>query len=327
MQTLTRQGAFDADAVRAINQNFANLFPSQGASYFVDPAAGNDGNDGLTPANAKRTLSAAYSLCAAGKNDVVYLLSDGATTSTARLAANFDWAKNATHLVGVSSGVNISNRSRIAPAAAVTAFASFFTVSASGCLFQNIQFFQGFDTGVAAEICVTVTGSRNHFVGCHIAGMGDAASATDTGSRNLKVSGGENQFDDCAIGIDTVARTVANASVELSGGAARNVFRNCLFPLYATGAGAFVLLTAAAAAIDRFTLFDRCTFLNSIKSGSGTSITGACSMAASAGGLLMFRDLAMVGCSALGADATSKAQIYTFGPANGTSTGIGANPA
>jgi hypothetical protein len=327
MRTLNQQGAFDASAMNAINQNFANLFPTQGNSYFCDPAAGADSNDGLTPTSAKRTLAAAYAMCASGKNDVVYLLSDGATASTARLSANFTWAKSATHLVGVSSGVNISNRSRIAPTAAVTAFADFFTVSGSGCLFQNIQFYQGFDTGVAAEICVTVSGSRNHFVGCHIAGMGDAASATDTGSRNLKVSGGENQFDDCTIGIDTVARTVANGSIELSGGAARNVFRNCMFPLYATGAGVFVFIAAAAAAIDRFTLFDRCTFLNSIKSGSGTAITGACSLAASAGGLLMFRDLAMVGCTALGADATSKAQIYTFGPANGTSTGIGANPA
>ena len=97
--------------------------------------------------------------------------------------------------------------------------------------------------------------------------------------------------------------------------------------MFATNAGVLGVITAGAAAIDRFTLFNRLTVLNSIKSGSGTAITGLCSLAASAGGLLMFRDLAMVGVSSLGADATSKAQIYEFGPANSTSTGIGANPA
>jgi hypothetical protein len=319
-------GASNAQAIQNYIQQMGLGFT--GKVYYLDPANGDNHNNGISPDQAVQTLAQGYALLRSGYNDVLVLVSNGATTSSARLSAGFTWAKSAAHLVGVSSGVNISNRSRIAPTAAVTAFANFFTVSGSGCLFSNIQWFQGFDTGVAAEICLTVTGGRNLFVNCHIAGMGDTVSATDTGSRNLKITGtGENQFVNCVIGIDTVARTVANASLEFASGTPRNEFRNCQFPIFATGAGALIGITAGAAAMDRFQLFDRCTFLNSIKSGAGTAITGAFTLAASSGGLLMFRDLAMVGVTSLGSDATSKAQMYEFGPANSTSTGIGANPA
>lgn len=300
-----------------------------GQSFFVDPANGNDANPGTSAFKAVKTLAAALALCVAGRGDTVYLISDGSTTATARLSANLDWNKNNTHLVGISSGVNISNRSRIAPTAAVAAFANFFTVSASGCLLQNLQCFQGFNAGVAASICLTVTGGRNAFVNCHVAGMGstDGADAQDAGSRNLKISGtGENQFLNCTVGIDTIARTVANASVEFAGGAPRNVFKGCRFLMFATNAGVLYGIVSAAAGSDRFQSFEDCTFINAIKSGSGTAITGAFTLAASIGGLILLANPRSVGVSTWGTDATSDAQIYVVGPAIGAGTGIGVNP-
>jgi hypothetical protein len=327
MSQITQFGAFTPATGSQIAGLIGSQVPLFRNVYYVDAVHGSDVADG-SRTSPLRTVDVAYGLCVAGMNDAVAIIGDGTTASTWRLSTGFTWAKNATHLVGLSSGVNVSNRSRIAPTAGATAFANFFTVSASGCLFQNLQWFQGFGTGTTAEICMTVTGGRNMFVNCAISGMGDTAGATDTGSRDLKISGtGENQFVDCTIGIDTIARTVANANIEFAGGAPRNEFRNCQMIMFATGAGALGVIVADAAGSDRFQLFDRLTVLNSIKSGSGTAITGLCSLAASMGGLLYFRDLAMVGVSSLGADATSKAQIYEFGPANSTSTGIGNNPA
>jgi hypothetical protein len=297
-----------------------------GQSFFVDPANGSDLNPGTSASKAVDTLAAALALCVAGRGDIVYLISDGSTTGTARLTANLDWNKNNTHLVGVSSGVNISNRSRIAPETAGLTFANFFTVSASGCLFQNLQWFHGFALGAASAICLTVTGGRNAFVNCHIAGMGstDGADAQDAGSRNLKISGpGENQFVNCTIGLDTIARTVANASVEFAGGAPRNVFKNCRFLFFATGAGVLGVKVALAGGSDRWQEFDNCAFINAIKSGAGLAMTGVTILAANIGGLIYFRNCDNVGCGPWGSsDATTKAQIYVSGPITTNTTGI-----
>lgn len=330
-QELKKEGAFDHDLRTAINQMFSELYSSvllSGNVYYIDPVTGIDINNGTSPAKAVQSLDRGYQLLTDGNNDILVVLGDGTTTATVRLSANFTWAKNAAHLIGVASGVNISNRARIAPTSGVTAFANFFTVSGNGCRFQNLQWFHGFTIGVAAAICMTVTGGRNMFSNCHIAGMGDTESGHDAGSRNVKISGtGENQFVDCTIGIDTIARDVANASVEFAGGCPRNVFRRCLFPLYATANTVLYGIVSAAAGSDRFQLFDQCTFLNAIKSGTGTAITGAFTLAASIGGLIALTYPMSVGVTAWGTDATSKAQMYVVGPANSTSTGVGANPA
>jgi hypothetical protein len=330
---IPNQGAFTIANISAIMANLQQVIGVTGNVYFLDPANGNDNFNGQFPTNQGggqgpvKTLASGYALLADGNNDVLVLISNGTVSSTARLSSGFTWAKNAAHLVGMCSPSLFSQRARIAPTAAVTAFANFFTVTGNGCYFRNIQLFQGFDTGVAASIALTVSGQRNVFENMHIAGMGDAASAQSATSRCVVLSGGENLFRNCAIGLDTVARTVANANIEFSGGAARNVFENCFFPMFATAATALGVIVAAAAASDRFQLFDRCTFINAIKSGAGTAITGLATLAAAMGGMLVFRDLTTVGVTSLGSDATSKAQMYAFGPANSTSTSIAANPA
>lgn len=327
---ITQEGAFDSTIRRALDQMLGELFnyiiPS-GTIYFLDPVNGLDTNNGLTSAAAFHSLSAAYAACTAGKNDVVCLISDGTTSSTARVDAAFTWAKNATHLIGISSGVNISNRSRIAPTSTTTAFANFFTVSGSGCFFRNIQWFQGFATGTTSQIAMTVTGGRNLFLDCHIAGMGDNESAQSAGSRSLKISGtGENQFVNCTIGVDTISRTQANASVEFAGATPRNTFTNCLFP-FQGAAGMLGVLGTGAACMDRFQLFQNCKFINNVKSSSTTMTALASVTSASPGGLLFFSQSTILGITKWG-DTLGLANSYvdTPVPTAGTS-GIAVNPA
>lgn len=324
-------GALTLQGVTAlVNAIMASQFKTTGNIYYCDPKNGIDNNNGqqatqgaINGQGPVKTPLAGYGLLVSGNNDVLVLISDGTTSSTARVDAAFTWSKNAAHLIGVSSGVNISNRSRIAPTGTTTAFANFFTVSGNGCLFSNIEWFHGFNTGTTAAICMTVTGGRNMFQGCHIAGMGDTASAQSSTSRSLLISGstGENMFVNCTIGLDTQASNTTNASIELAGGTPRNQFINCLFPRYSSSTGTLIGVVAAASAIDRFTLFKNCTFLNGLKSG-GATLSAAFTMAASAGGMLVMDPLCMlVGISAFGTDATSLAQIFVGGPAVNSGAG------
>jgi hypothetical protein len=299
----------------------------KGVNIFLDPLNGSDHNSGFGPHDAKATLDGtqgAFSVATAGQGDVIYILSDGSTTATVRVDAAFTWNKKNTHLVGISSGSRFSGRARIAPNGATTAFANFFTVSVDGCRFENVQWFHGFNTGVAAAICMTVTGNRNVFVNCHIAGMGDAVSAQSATSRSLKIStGGENDFIDCVIGLDTVTRTaVANASVEFAAATPRNTFKGCVFPIYTSSAVPVIIKGAASGCMDRFQLFERCLFINGAGSGS-TTLTGTVLLAASAGGILFLKDCDNVACGPWGSsDATTKAQIYVSGPITTNTTGI-----
>jgi hypothetical protein len=289
----------------------AGGIPFTGNYYFVNYATGADGNDG-SASSPMKTLSAAYTRCTSGNNDVVFIVGDGGTAASQRLSATFTWAKNATHLIGVTAPTAIAQRARIAPLAATTAFASFFVVSGSGCMFANFSVFQGFDTGVASSIAWTNSGSRNYYANVQFGGMGDAASAQNAGSRSLKVTGSENTFDGCTVGLDTVTRTAANASLEMSGGTTRNVFRDCLFPTYTSSATSVAIKVPAASDIDRFALFDRCVFINAVESGS-TVMTGVVMMAASAGGMVLFKNCTSVGATTYGYDATTNGQAYVDG--------------
>ena len=323
-QLSLQTGAFTDQSADAIAQRISQAsLGTTGKIFYCDAVNGDDESTGTAPQELSpgvgpvATLAAGYALLTEGANDVLVLIGNGLSSGSARISANFTWSKNAAHLVGICSPSLISQRARIAPPTGVaTAFANFFTVSGSGCFFSNFELFQGFATGVAAEICLTVTGSRNVFSNVQVAGMGDtsaSAGAASTTSRNLKISGGENLFVDCVIGLDTIARSVANASIEFAGGAARNIFRRCLLISQATIATAIGIYTAGAAAIDRFTLFDDCAFINAVNSG-GTAMNALIQIAASSGGMIVLKNCMCVGITKT-VDATSATQAWVYGPA------------
>lgn len=323
--------------------NIAGM-PLTGTWYFVNPASGSDGNPG-TADQPLATLYRAHALATAGKNDVVVLVGDGSTTGTARLstalaqsvdssvsAGTLVWSKNATHLIGVCAPTMVSQRARLAPPSGtytVTTFgsANFVTVSASGCIFSNFSTFNGFSTGGASQICWTDSGARNFYGNVMFGGMGDAGSAGDAGSRSLKISGGgEHTFVGCELGLDTVTRGAANATLEFSGGTARSTFIACNFVFQTSGATPLGIIVSAAAGSDRWQKFDRCSFINNVGSTS-TTMSGLATLAASMGGLLLMKDCSLVGITEFGTDATSRGQIYVDGAAPTAATsGIAVTP-
>lgn len=320
--------------------------PLTGTWFFVNPLTGNDGNSGLSPDEPLATLYMAHSKMTAGKNDVCLLIGNGGTTATARLstalaqsvdssvsAGTLVWSKNACHLIGETAPTSVAQRARIAPPSgtytqATFGSGNFVTVSAQGCIFANFSTFNGFSTGGTNQICWTDSGGRNYYANVQIGGMGDAASAQDTGSRSLKLSGstGENTFDGCEIGLDTVTRTVANASIEFAGGCPRNTFRGCNLPFQTSNAGVLGIIVSLAAGSDRWQKFDRCTFINNVGSTS-TTMSALATLAASMGGILLMKECTMVGITEWGTDATARGQIYVDGAApTAGSSGIAVTP-
>lgn len=333
MAIVSGGGAFTRQNISDINSNFSQVLPfTSGNIIYLNPASANTLAQDGSAQRPYTTLAAAYSATRNGMNDVIVLVGNGATSATARVEAAFTWSNNATHLIGIASPVLLSQRARIAPTGSTTAFSPFFTVSGSGCLFQNIEWFHGFTTGMATEICMTVTGSRNYFKNCQFAGMADTdhASADGAGSRHLKIGSagsGENVFEDCTIGEDTTARTTTNASVELAGGTPRNIFRRCYFPVFATNAGVLGILGTGNACVDRFNEFHDCVFVNSIKSGAGTAMTALGSFTTGApGGLVVLKGCAAIGVTKFG-DTNFLANSYIdMAAVSASAGGLGVNP-
>src|ERR1019366_1455386 len=150
-------GAFTTQTLAAIVASFAALNAgvfTPGNIFWLDPKNGLDTTGDGKLNKPMGTLPGAYGLCVAGNNDIVALIGDGATDATARVSAAFTWAKAATHLIGMCPPTLYSQRARIAPKTTDAAFTPFFTLSAAGCMFQNVEIYAGFTTGMAAALAV-----------------------------------------------------------------------------------------------------------------------------------------------------------------------------
>ena len=316
---------------------------TNGRVIFVDYVNGSDSYNG-NASSPKKTIYSAYANARDGYNDVIVIVDNGLSTGSQRLslanavavdstvtAGTLVLSKNAVHIVGMGAP-SPNSRARFAPPTGTYTMATFgsgnfVTMAGSGCIVANVSFYNGFSTGGSAQICFTVSGGRNYFGNVQFGGAGDAASAQSTSSRSLLVSGtGENRFVNCTMGLDTVTKTVANATLELAAATPRNEFIGCNFPFYTSSATTIGILGTGAGCIDRTTLFRSCTFGNAAQSGS-TTMSGLATLPASAGGLLLMKDCTMVGISEFGTDATTRGQIYVDGAAATAGTsGIAVNP-
>lgn len=320
-----------------------------GKVFFVAPGAANasDGNRGDTLSAPFATLYKAHSVMTAGNNDVCYLVGNGAASGSARLslanaqavdstasAGTLNWTKNACHLIGVCAPTSTAQRARIAPPSgtytqATFGSGNFVVVTGSGCIFSNFSLFNGFSTGGTSQICWTDNGSRNFYSNVDFGGLADAASAQDAASRVLKIGSagsGENTFVGCNIGLDTVTRTVANASLELAGATPRNSFIDCIFPFQTSAATPLGILATGANALDRWNLFKGCSFINNIKSSSTTMTVLASITSSSANGLLEFKDCTLIGITKFGDTIALAASYVDGGPPAAATTGLAVNP-
>ena len=289
--------------------------------YIVDPINGSDSNLGTTFQKPLLTVAAAYALCTTNQNDVV-LLVGGPTANTP--AAAIDWAKDYTHLIGLSADLpGVGQRCRIVGSAAVDS-AYVVDFQGDGCIVKNIQFYQGNDAA-ADSGAAKISGDRNHFVNCFFAGMGHATAAGRSGSYSLKLTGAENAFERCTIGLATQCRTAANTELWLTGECNRNQFRDCDIVSWSVTAGKF-LVKLDASAVPYTLTFRDCIFsnLNSNNGASGTVLTDAISDAATP-----MHHIYLHNCLGEGFTGWADTATYIFSanaaPNNGF--GLGLNPA
>ena len=290
----------------------SGLPPFTGNYYWVDQTNGSDGNTG-GPQDPFKTLAQAHSVCTANNNDVVFLV------GSVNLTATLTWSKAKTHLIGLI-GLSQNNRARISQTGS-TVFSPLVSVTAEGCIFRNIGTFHGFNDA-STQICWQDSGGRNSYEGVQFLGMGNATAAAQAGSRSLLVTGttGENRFTNCQIGLDTVTRaTNANASLEIAGGSPRNYFASCVFPMLTSLAGN-TMVTVGASGMDRWAVFDNCSFINCVDS-TATTATNAFSVSGSAGGSVVLNNCITIGCTNV--SASGPVYVNQISAAGGNTTYIG----
>lgn len=298
-----------------------------GRWIFADYANGSDGNDGSADFPVQ-TLSQAYSLTTDGNNDVVVIVGDGSTAATQRLSSSLTWSNSATHLIGMTAPSMQAQRARISTLTTQTTNISpLMTVSGSGCYFANFSFFQGVGQASTDEKLIDITGSRNYFGNIHFGGMGAAAGAARAGSYVMYINGGgENLFQHCAIGLETIQRSAANASVKIAGGAQRNQFEDCIFPMNAGASSPLFLDASTANALNGSSMiFRRClfTYLPNITGATQPAVVGTVS--ATVNGVVIFDQ-----CTTNAAKwvaATTNAIVSGFPAGNGFSSGTFATAA
>lgn len=298
-----------------------------GRWIFADYANGSDGNPGYANAPVQ-TLSQAYSLATAGKNDVIVIVSDGTTASTQRLTSSLTWAKNATHLIGMSPPTAIANRARISHlTTATTNINPLMTVSAADCMFFNFSFFQGIGQASTDEKLIDITGDRNWFGNIQFGGMGHTNGATRAGSYIIKLAGGdENLFDGCVIGLETIQRSGANASVILSSASQRNMFRGCQFMMAASATSPLFLNLSTANCLNGSSMIMRnCLFQNLTGISGASNPAVVATLNASINGLLIF-DQCTTNATKWAA-ATTQAIVSGYAIGNGFSSGVFATAA
>lgn len=299
------------------------LMQAGGNWYYCDPTNGTTSGDGLTAASANSNLDTVYALLRDGYNDGVIFIG-GATAYKPTTAGGIVWSKNYAHLIGATNSLpGMGQRARIVNDAA-NDLSVLFTLSGNGCMVANIQFFDGKDSA-ADGACLLVSGSRNHLVNCFVAGMGDATASgpfSRAGSYSAKVTGAENTFTDCTIGLDTIARTAANAELIVSG--VRNRFNGCEFRSNST-TSTHLLVSIDNTADMRDVQFNNCLFFN-YSTNWATGITDA--IGVSGGGATVYVIIDPL-CQFVGVGmgvASTVTHVYGSGAAPNAGFGISTQP-
>ena len=225
--------------------------------YFVDKTNGSDGNDDRSLDHAMATIAAAYAKTISGRHDTIFIVG----TSSNNIASTLTWSNSQTHLIGICAPTGIAQRARIFQTSGTTNVSPLLNITGSGCIFKNFYIFQGVDAG--SLIDVAVTGGRNYFENVHFAGCAAAANAINGGA-SLSLSGDENRFVHCTIGVDTSSNAAGCTGLLFpsAANAARNVFETCLFLMNAAHKGAYHVEAIGNTSLQRYTVFRHSLFLN-----------------------------------------------------------------
>lgn len=284
-------------------------------AFFVDPANGNNSNDGETPQTAVASVATAYTKTTSGHNDVVFFIG-GATADT--LTTALTWSNSYTHLIGISAPVpGEGQRCRII-GGSTTDITSVITLSGSGCIFANLKIANEADANVDAGAMV-ISGDRNMLYNVMVAGMLHATPAARAGSYSLNISGSENFLERCTIGADTITRAAANADLLLSGGMRNKIWDSEIISQSDTAGHFAVLITDT----DRYVEFNNVKFYN-FSVNWATSLTNAISITEASTYYVILRgNCLFVGYTGI---ADTVTHVYGAGAASNAGMFLATNP-
>jgi hypothetical protein len=272
--------------------------------FFCDPRTGSDGNDGRAREHAVATVGRLHDLMTDEAGDVGYFVgTDSSTGSSSRDTATVTWSKSGCTLIGVCAPTHVSQRARMSPTTSIAG--PLLTVSGSNNVFLNFSLFQGHN---AASTALAVSGQRNYFGNVHVGGIGHATAGDDAASESLLLTGSENLFERCTIGLDTIARSVGCAELRITTAATRNKFVKCAFSAFADNAAALFVDIPDSGGMDRYTWFEECSFVNGIDS-TATAMTKAFNIHASCGGTVVLQNCFGYGFTDWCNDFTNLAQL------------------
>ena len=296
------------------------LMAAGGKWYYCDPTNGKAAGDGLAAETANSSLETVYALTRSGYNDGVIFI--GGATAYEPTAA-ITWSNNFCHLIGATNSLpGMGQRARIVNTAA-NDLATLFTLSGSGCMIANIKFADEKDAAADGQN-VLVSGGRNHLINCEFAGMANSTASgpfSRAGSYSLSISGEENTVSNSSIGLDTIARTAANAELIVSGH--RNRFKNCDIRSYSETAGKFLVKIDSTADLRDIQFEDVLFFNYSVNWATG--ITNAFNMAITSTAFVILRgDCQFVGVGMGIADVVTR--IYGAGAAPNAGMFISTQP-
>ncbi len=233
-----------------------NVIGSQGATVYVNPAE-SAGMSGRTPGTACSTIAVGEAKLTAGQNDTLVYL---AGTTSASIVDTLDWDKDYTHFTGVAAPLSNQSRARIFNSGNTTGGNNLINISAKGCAFKNLRFFQG--SAIATAYCAEVSGDWNYFENVTFQGMGHATPSGEATNYSLKLTGASLcEFYNCTIGGTSTLRTDENTQLLFSTISSQNTFKNCKVLSYAE-TNTYCLVKAAADGIRDWTIFEDCYFYN-----------------------------------------------------------------
>jgi hypothetical protein len=298
--------AFARSPLNALKQlrcdDSGNIYVSDGPgnSWYVNETTGSDTTGDGSISAKFATLGAAKDVATANNGDTVYF------EGKIHLSATLAWDKAGVSLIGLTAPSD-NSRAQITVAAGVTqtqvtALHPLVNVTAQGCTFKNFGAFYGFNGTLnppVASVAWAEAGGRNYYSNVQFLGGGDALMAILAGMRSITIAGeGENRFDDCTFGLDTVARlTAANATLEFLAGTGRNTFNRPIFQMLST-LSTNVHIKALTKTMDRYALFNDPVFINAVES-TGTAIDQVASAAVDTGGAIILNRPCSLGATAL----------------------------
>lgn len=249
------------------------------------------------------TIAAAYAALTAGRNDVLVVMPGSHTVSSA-----FTWGKDYTHMIGAVAPAQVNTRARFTTS--TTCMTPMVTFSADGSVMKNVMWSQDGSHATTAAVNMYLSGARNYLENVTLRNLG-ADSIAGTAMRNLVMAAGdgENLFEKCTIGADTVdGASGTQAMIEFATGAqnARNIWRNCTVLGLGAALGTFILASGNQC-INSFQLFDRCLFFNNDVSGMDP-MTQAFNIGAACGGFFILMDCLVYGASCY--ETTNSGVLY-----------------